>query len=103
MDTALILSFLGANLLAVLTLVIKVYRSGGVSASTNGQKKIDNGLQRQVDAGGVDTKILSDRFGEQVTECNARWLDAAEFRGELKSFMGTILERLPRSKTRQPR
>ncbi len=29
MDTALILSFLGANLLAVLALVLKTYRNGG--------------------------------------------------------------------------
>ena len=63
---------------------------------SNGQKKIDYSLQRQIDTGDENAKSLSSQFYDQVKDCNSRWIEVAESRGEIRAFMSEIRDRLIR-------
>ena len=61
---------------------------------TNGQRKLDNGMQKQMDKTDESAKSLSSVFFDQVKDCNDRWMEQAEFRGEIKAYMTEIRDRL---------
>lgn len=61
---------------------------------SNGQKKIDTGIQRQLDTTDDTAKSLSSQFYDQVKDCNNRWLKQAEFCGEIRAYMAEIRDRL---------
>jgi hypothetical protein len=85
------------TLLGVFGILIRMLKpSNNVEAIHNRRSDDDDDLQRQLSLGTNGTKTLANRFDEQVRNCNERWLEQAESRGEIRSFMRDIKERLIR-------
>jgi hypothetical protein len=79
---------------AVLSVVLVLAKKLNNVPQSNGQKRIDNGIQRQMDAGDDTTSSLSTRFDSQVNICNQRWLKSAESDGRIDAYMVEIRDRL---------
>jgi hypothetical protein len=82
-------------------LVLAKKLGNGNGVRTNHQKVIDNGLQKQVNAGADGTKTLSIRFDDQVEICNQRWLDDAKVKGKIEVYMVEIRDRLTQLESRR--
>ncbi len=80
--------------IAVVVMGVVLYRSRRNGSNGKSNDSYRNGIQSQLDSGSDGTKTLATRFDEQVGECNKRWLELAEFRGEVKTYMKQIIKKL---------
>jgi len=67
---------------------------------SNGRKRFDNGIQKQMDKSDETAVSLSTRFDAQVRDCNARWLLGAHNDGKIDAYMAEIRDRLTKIENR---
>ncbi len=91
----LIISF-SAIVVQIVAVIIILARRLSTVTQSNGQVKIDDSFQKQINGGVDGTKTLSSRFDDQVNICNQRWLEAAKFDGRIDAYMIEIRDRLAR-------
>lgn len=82
------------SIIAVILILAK--KLGNGSPQSNGQKRIDDGFQKQVDSGVDDTRVLCARYDSHIAICDLRWLAQAKDDGRIDAYMVEIRDRLAR-------